>query len=601
VKEEVKMQAALRPGLLAFGFALLIAVPVVSQQAAEDPEAGVESRTIIVDGDERSYHVYRPQGEAKPPYPIVIVLHGGYGQGIRMRRVGFEPVADREGFAVVYPDGNGRGWNDGRLGARIVARCDGADDIAFFDDLIAALVEEGLANPRRIYVTGASNGGIMSYRIACDLSDRVAAVAPVIGNMPADRVELCTPSRSVPVFAINGTEDPLVHYEGGGIGEEPWYIGGKLLSVEYSLVLWRRLNGCTVEHGTRALPDAEPEDQTRTTEMVWNECAGGTEVRLYRVDGGGHTWHGLGRTLPPERLERTGPIGLDFNGAEEIWRFFKRFQLASDPGPRRPRESSSARETGPAPVVFLHGWLMSPFLWSEQLEALCEERRCLAVAQPGHRVPGFDEPYTMTRWAERLHRQLRSSDLEPAVLVGHSMGGMLAMEYARRYPDAVLGLGLVGTTDTPGRPEVVPGIAQQLAGWNEEIATGWASFLIGSSFREANPEWLAEFQDHVARSDREWLPNLMEAIQRRDDLTGFTPTIGVPTTVIHCRSDGAVPFAQGEALAGRIPGAELAAIDDCGHAAPMEQPQATTEALAKLLARVDAELERSGEDPPGDQ
>jgi polyhydroxybutyrate depolymerase len=578
-------------------FSLAMVAPATAQQAAQDPEAGVESRTIVVDGDERSYHLYPPQGEAEPPYPVVFVLHGGYGQGIRMRRVGFEPIADREGFAVVYPDGNGRGWNDGRLGARIIARSDGADDIAFFDDLIAALVEEGLADPRRIFMTGASNGGIMSYRVACDMSDRVAAVAPVIGNMPASRVELCTPSRSVPVFAINGTEDPLIHYEGGGIGEEPWFIGGDLLSVEDSVALWRRLNGCSVEHGTRALPDTEPEDRTRTTEMVWNECAGGAEVRLFRVNGGGHIWHGLGRFPSPERLERAGAIGLDFGGAEEIWGFFERFRLASDPGPRRPRGSSVRKKPAAAPLVFLHGWLMSPFMWSEQLEALCEERRCLAVAQPGHRVQGFDEPYTMTNWAERLHRQLRNSDLEPAVLVGHSMGGMLAMEYARQYPDAVLGLGLVGTTDTPGQPGVVPGIAQQLAGWNDEIATGWASFLIGSSFLEAKPEWLPEFQDHVARSDREWLPNLMEAIQRRDDLTGFTPSIAVPTTVIHCRSDGAVPFAQGEALAGRIPGAELAAIEDCGHAAPMEQPEATTEALAKLLSRVDIEAQRASEDP----
>ncbi len=241
-----------------------------------------------------------------------------------------------------------------------------------------------------------------------------------------------------------------------------------------------------------------------------------------------------------------------------------------------------------APVVFLHGWLMGPSLWQGQVDDLCRDRRCLAVVQPGHLAPGFDEPYTMAHWAERLHHTLRSEALEPAVLVGHSMGGMLALEIARRYPEAVLGLGLVGTTDTPGRPEVVASIAQQLAGWNDEIAAGWARFLIGPRFLEANPGWLPEWRDTVARYDREWLPRLMEAIQGRDDLTAFTPTIRVPTVVIHCRTDGAVPFAQGEALAGRIPGAELAAIDDCGHASPMERPGAVTAALADLLARVDA-------------
>jgi polyhydroxybutyrate depolymerase len=566
---------------------LAIAAPASAQQAAEGAEVGVERRTITVGGLERVYHLYRPKSEAEPPFPVVLALHGGGGQGLGMRRVGFEPVADREGLAVVYPDGNGRGWNDGRLGARIVARADGADDVGFIRELIDTLIAEGIADPKRIYATGPSNGGIMSYRIACDLSDRVAAVAPVIGNMPSSRVELCRPTRPVPVFAINGTEDPLVHYEGGGIGKEPWYSGGNMLSVDESLALWRELNRCSDKAVTRALPDANSEDGNTTTETLWAKCAGGARVRLFRVDGGGHTWHGSGRSPSPERLRLTGPASLDFSGAEEIWSFFKQFELKPEPGFRRPPEPSA--ELRRAPMVFLHGWLMTPYMWSAQLEALCEDRRCLPVLQPGHLAPSFDEPYTMGHWAEVLHRHLQSVDLDPAVLVGHSMGGMLAMEYARRYPDSVLGLGLVGTTDTPGRPEVVPGIAQQMAGWNEEVATGWARFLIGRSFLESSPEWLPEWQKLADRFDREFLPHLMEAIQGRDDLTGFTPTLKLPTTVIHCRTDGAVPFAQGEALASRIPGAELAAIEDCGHAAPMERPAETTAALAALLTRVEVD------------
>jgi pimeloyl-ACP methyl ester carboxylesterase len=241
-------------------------------------------------------------------------------------------------------------------------------------------------------------------------------------------------------------------------------------------------------------------------------------------------------------------------------------------------------------VVFLHGWLMGTDLWAAQMAELCGERRCYAVAQPGHGAPRFDDPVTMTHWAEVLRNELASAGIKHAVLVGHSMGGMLALEFARRYPDSVIGLGLVGTTDTPGQPEVVPIVAQQLAAWNDEIADGWAKLLIGGGFLTDNPEWIGEFHDQVAGYDREWLPKLMGAIQVRDDLTGFTPTITVPTVVIHSRTDGAVPFALGEALAGRIQGAELVAIDGGGHAAPMETPEPVVEAIQELMERVESSL-----------
>jgi len=255
-------------------------------------------------------------------------------------------------------------------------------------------------------------------------------------------------------------------------------------------------------------------------------------------------------------------------------------QPASDDVEIGPRSSDA--------VVFLHGWLMGPEMWRHQLDELCGERRCLAVAQPGHGSPPLTEPLTMTHWAERLRDHLDSAGIERAVLVGHSMGGMLALEFVRRYPERVLGLGLVATTDTPGRPEVVPGIARQLAQWNDEVANGWARYLIGRTFLSEHPDWLPGWRGRVSDYDFDRLPELMKAIQEREDLTGFTPTIDVPTTVIHCTTDGAVPFAQGKALADRIPEAELVAVEDCGHASPIERPEAATRALAGLLEKVEA-------------
>jgi pimeloyl-ACP methyl ester carboxylesterase len=269
------------------------------------------------------------------------------------------------------------------------------------------------------------------------------------------------------------------------------------------------------------------------------------------------------------------------------------FAAAADP-PSSRGDGTGSVDVGPrssTAVVFLHGWLMGTDLWAAQMAELCGDWRCYAVAQPGHGAPRFDEPVTMTHWAEVLRNELASAGIKHAVLVGHSMGGMLALEFARSYPETVIGVGLVGTTDTPGQPEVVPIVGQQLAAWNDEIADGWAKLLIGGAFLTDNPEWIEQFHDQVAGYDREWLPELMGAIQGRDDLTGFTPTIAVPTVVIHSRTDGAVPFALGEALANRIPGSELFTINEGGHAAPMETPDPVTVALGELLTRVKTPLE----------
>lgn len=303
---------------------LLTAAAALAQTAQSGAETGVEKRTIEVGGRPRTYYVYRPAGKPQGPYPVVLALHGGGGQGLGMRRVGFEPVAARHGFAVVYPDGHNRGWNDGRLGERIVQRGEGVDDVAFFRALIGALTSEKFADPARIYVTGPSNGGMMSFRIACDLADRVAAVAPVIANMPLDRMELCQPARPVPLLIINGTKDPLVPWEGGPIAGNP--TGGAVVSVDKTIELWKRLNGCNNRPpAERKLPDKDPADGTRTTELVWQGCK--ADLRLYRVDEGGHHWHGAVVPVNDERIQRTGKVSMDFNGAEVVWDFFARRRL----------------------------------------------------------------------------------------------------------------------------------------------------------------------------------------------------------------------------------------------------------------------------------
>lgn len=300
-----------------------------SQQARqannnEDAARGVERRTLRVIDRERVFYLYRPARTLKTPAPVVFALHGGGGRGLGMRRLGFEPLADKDGFVVVYPDGWNNGWYDGRLGERILRRGEGVDDVAFMRMMIDTLIAEKIADPARIYATGPSNGGIMSFRIACDLAGKVAAVAPSIANMPKDGMELCQPARPVPMLIINGTKDPLVPWEGGPIAGNP--NGGIVVSVDETIALWKKLNRCGDRPKSRQLPDQDPSDGTRTTEYIW-DCADKVELRLLRVEEGGHYWHGPVTPVEVARIERTGKVSRDFSGAEEVWRFFSRFTL----------------------------------------------------------------------------------------------------------------------------------------------------------------------------------------------------------------------------------------------------------------------------------
>lgn len=300
------------------------ATRAAAQPAGAAEARGVERRTLHVVDRERVYYVYRPTKAPSGPAPVVVALHGGGGRGLGMRRLGFEPLADAQGFLVVYPDGWNNGWNDGRLGERIVRRGEGADDVAFLRAIVKALVAEGLADPARVYATGPSNGGMMSFRVACDLADTFAAVAPSIANMPKDRMDACRPARPVPMLIINGTKDPLVPWDGGPIAGN--VNGGIVVSVDETLTLWKRLNRCADPARVRPLEDRDPADGTRTTEHAWS-CANGVELRLYRVEEGGHAWHGAVAPVDVARVSSNGLVSRDFSGAEEVWEFVSRFRL----------------------------------------------------------------------------------------------------------------------------------------------------------------------------------------------------------------------------------------------------------------------------------
>ena len=291
--------------------------------------AGSNQRlSLMHDNLERTFHIHIPSSYDKTvSLPLVIALHGRGGNGesmILVSRKGFEKLADRDGFIVVYPDGIEMNWNDGRKDeeAKDRAHAENIDDTGFISDLIDSMIKDYNVDPKRVYVTGISNGAIMSYRLACELSHKIAAIAPVDGSIPNMLLHECSPSRPVSLMAINNINDPLVPFNGGEIyGHFHMVKLGQVLSVDESIGFWVTRNKCSTTPVVAEEPDRDPKDGTRVTRKEYNDGMEGTEVTLYSVDGGGHTWPGGFQYLPVWLIGKTS---RDIDANEVIWEFFKK-------------------------------------------------------------------------------------------------------------------------------------------------------------------------------------------------------------------------------------------------------------------------------------
>jgi polyhydroxybutyrate depolymerase len=268
-----------------------------------------ERRTLRVDGVSRSYLVYLPS-TYRPgrPAPLVLVFHGGGGRARGIApHTGFSRLAERDGFVTVYPEGLDHRWNDGRgYGA-------GHDDVGFVHALLDTLRRELAIDPRRIYATGISNGAIFSYRLACDLPGVLAAVAPVAGAMPVDLAPSCGHAEPVSVIAMQGTADPLMPYDGGGVARRR----GQVLSAARSVAFWATLDGCAAAPATTPEVDLAPGDGTWVHRTVYGGCRDGRAVELYTIEGGGHTWPG-----GPPVGGSVGRVSRDLDATALIWAFF---------------------------------------------------------------------------------------------------------------------------------------------------------------------------------------------------------------------------------------------------------------------------------------
>jgi len=265
--------------------------------------------SITHDALQRDYILYVPANyTGTTAVPLVFNFHGYTSNATEQMWYGdFRAIADTAGFIIVHPEGTlnaGEQFFNAGWGTSTV------DDLGFTSALIDSLLLDYNIDESRIYSTGMSNGGYMSFYIACNLSDRFAAVGSVTGAMATPSMASCNPTHSTPIIQIHGTADATVNYNGTAFSSE---------SIQSILNYWSNYNNTDATAITTSVPNTNTTDGCTAQKIAYLNGDDCTEVVHYKITGGGHTWPGAPVTI--------GVTNQDFNASIEIWKFFSRFDI----------------------------------------------------------------------------------------------------------------------------------------------------------------------------------------------------------------------------------------------------------------------------------
>lgn len=269
------------------------------------------SGTIQSGGLTREYLLYIPAAyTGNVAVPLVFNLHGYTSSNLEQAFYGdFRPIADTANFLIVLPNGTldaqgNRFWNT-FLGNSPV------DDVGFIRDLLDTLQATYNIDQNRVYSTGMSNGGFMSYSLACQLNDRIAAIASVTGSMIQSKLNACDPARPVPVMEIHGTADNTVPYNGSPLAT--------FVAIPTLVAAWAGFNNCNPTPTITQVPNTNTTDGCTAERQLYSGGDHGSTVEHYKIIGGGHTWPGTAFNI--------GVTNQDFSASQEIWRFFRQYRL----------------------------------------------------------------------------------------------------------------------------------------------------------------------------------------------------------------------------------------------------------------------------------
>jgi polyhydroxybutyrate depolymerase len=314
-------------------YAALYSPPPSRDFSALDQRGYAVEGVLMHEDQPRTYLLYVPNNLPTNPVPLVMALHGGGNNALTCMEGAFErrwnALADTEQFVVTYPEGRpdpgkpqDHHWNDCRADVTDPDSLSTNDDVGFLEALIDRMIAEQNVDSNRVYATGLSNGGLMTFRLAVELRDRLAAVATVIANEPENR-ECALPSTNgaIPILMMMGTEDNQMPWDGGPYGCQ-FCNRGVAKSVAETTNLW--LQAC-LPHPVPAVthfPDLTTNDQSTVTRYTFTNGLDGSEVLFYRIDGGGHQVPGANPDSLGDPL--LGTKNNDIVAADEIWSFFTR-------------------------------------------------------------------------------------------------------------------------------------------------------------------------------------------------------------------------------------------------------------------------------------
>jgi polyhydroxybutyrate depolymerase len=266
--------------------------------------------SITHDGIQRDYILYIPElYDGNTAVPLVLNFHGyGSNAAQQMFYGDFRDIADTEGFLLVHPEGTtfigDQFWNVGFPGLS-----SNIDDVGFTEALIDELATLYAIDFDRVYATGMSNGGFMSFLLACQLSEKIAAVASVTGSMTQDTFDDCNAQHPTPVLQIHGTDDGVVLYNGNNLS----------IPIADVISYWVDFNNCETTPTTTTLPDVDVSDGSTIEHSVYEDGDNGITTEHMKVIGGGHTW--------PGSVINTAGTNQDIDASMEIWLFFSRFDI----------------------------------------------------------------------------------------------------------------------------------------------------------------------------------------------------------------------------------------------------------------------------------
>jgi len=279
---------------------------------------GLHTDSMSYDGLQRKYMYYIPSGiENFTKVPVVFFLHGmGASAQIGVNVLGpqYHARAERDKAIVVYPEATSKHWND-KLGGSYPLT-DNIDDVGYLSTLIDFFIRDFKADPKRIYFSGSSNEGMMTYRLSCDIPDKIRAIAPFVSTISPTVAQEFAKAKPIPIIITSGTADSVIKWAGGSIKvtRTP-----EILSGDDNVAYWVARNGSKKKAKITRLPNVEPADNS-TVEI--QHYKGKNDVILYKIIGGAHTHPTLRSTGKP----LVKGLNMDYNSFERVWDFMMSYR-----------------------------------------------------------------------------------------------------------------------------------------------------------------------------------------------------------------------------------------------------------------------------------